>query len=291
MFKIAFRMRCALPVRLWDEFDRTASVIRGAAREIWGADAGDRLVAIVMHLWVVRCHQTGRFDLSETVLTRVDKLADQARAQNERDPTCRGKQANAAVPAFAGEMMERGLIPLPPGMGWASKSPDPPAQDLRARLPSSSPGPISPLEQMRASGGDMTGETDLTRLIIGARPVLDPETYVFITTERGAEVDDPAVIGWFREAEGLTLIATRAWAERAGLAFVYPCRRITLSVHSALDAVGLMAAVSGALAEAGISCNPVASFHHDHLFVPEADAREAMGVLKRLSANASDRRA
>ncbi|CCA53561.1 hypothetical protein SVEN_0274 [Streptomyces venezuelae ATCC 10712] len=59
--------------------------------------------------------------------------------------------------------------------------------------------------------------------------------------------------------------------------------RITLRVHSALDAVGLTAAVAGALAEAGLSCNVVAGFHHDHLFVEHARAQEALAVLDRLA--------
>ena len=62
-----------------------------------------------------------------------------------------------------------------------------------------------------------------------------------------------------------------------------PMRRITLSVHSALDGVGLTAAVAGALAEAGIACNMVAAFHHDHAFVPADDAEPALAVLRALA--------
>jgi len=60
---------------------------------------------------------------------------------------------------------------------------------------------------------------------------------------------------------------------------VFACRRITLTIHSALAAVGLMAAVSRALADAGIGCNPVAGYFHDHLFVPEGDLDRALEVL------------
>ena len=59
---------------------------------------------------------------------------------------------------------------------------------------------------------------------------------------------------------------------------------ITLDVHSALDAVGLTAAVAGALAERGIACNVVAGFHHDHLFVPVDRAGDAIDALDALSA-------
>ena len=58
---------------------------------------------------------------------------------------------------------------------------------------------------------------------------------------------------------------------------------ITLDVHSSLEAVGLTAAVSAALAEENISCNVVAAYYHDHLFVPVADAERAMETLMRLT--------
>jgi hypothetical protein len=58
--------------------------------------------------------------------------------------------------------------------------------------------------------------------------------------------------------------------------------RIVLEVHSALDGTGLTAAVSRALEWAGIACNMVAAYHHDHVFVPQGDADRALGVLKRL---------
>lgn len=92
----------------------------------------------------------------------------------------------------------------------------------------------------------MAGETNLRRLLAEAQPVLDPAQYVFITTRIDLSLAHPAVIGFFREAEGVTLIAERAWAERERLDFIFPCRRITLTIHSSREAVGLMAAVSGA---------------------------------------------
>lgn len=131
----------------------------------------------------------------------------------------------------------------------------------------------------------MSGERDLTRLLAEARPVLDPATYVFVTKPGGALPDDPAVIGTFREAEGLTLIAERGWAEREGLPHIFPCRRITLAVHSSLEAVGLMAAIASALAEAGISANPVAGYFHDHIFVPEEKADRALSTIANLTSS------
>ena len=58
---------------------------------------------------------------------------------------------------------------------------------------------------------------------------------------------------------------------------------ISLAVHSALDGVGLTAAVAGALAERGIACNMVAGHHHDHAFVPAADADRSIACLRTLA--------
>jgi hypothetical protein len=82
-----------------------------------------------------------------------------------------------------------------------------------------------------------------------------------------------------REDEGLTLVLSQSEADREGLAYEAPQAWITLRVHSSLAAVGMTAAVSTALTEAGISCNVVAAFHHDHIFVPLQRGEEAWRVL------------
>lgn len=117
-------------------------------------------------------------------------------------------------------------------------------------------------------------------MLAGMDPVLNPGRYRFVTLAEGEAVPEGA-IGWFREAEGVSVIVPAG--EGDGL----PMSWITLSVHSALDGVGLTAAVSGALADAGIACNMVAAHHHDHLFVPAGDAGRAMDVLKALQAQSS----
>jgi len=129
----------------------------------------------------------------------------------------------------------------------------------------------------------MAAERDLARLLAGIKPALDPCGYVFATQPPGAPLPgDVTPLMQFREDEGRTLILPRKAAEQAGLSFTFPCRRITLTVHSALDAVGFLAAVATALAKAEISCNPVAGYHHDHLFVPADCAEAAMHVLEAL---------
>lgn len=68
-----------------------------------------------------------------------------------------------------------------------------------------------------------------------------------------------------------------------GLEVAFRCRMITLDVRSSLEAVGFMPRVAGALAERGVSCNPVSGFHSDHVFVPEGRVGQAMDVLEGLS--------
>ncbi|TIM21889.1 MAG: ACT domain-containing protein, partial [Mesorhizobium sp.] len=57
----------------------------------------------------------------------------------------------------------------------------------------------------------------------------------------------------------------------------------TLNIHSSLEAVGFLAAITTRLAAAEIGVNPVSAFYHDHLFVPVDRAEEAIDVLRRLA--------
>ncbi|MFF7729806.1 ACT domain-containing protein [Streptomyces sp. NPDC008001] len=131
----------------------------------------------------------------------------------------------------------------------------------------------------------MAGERDLSRLLSGMRPELNPGRYVYVTAADAVPTGLTPVVT-VREPEGLTLVLDQEEADKAGLPYEYVAGWITLRIHSALEAVGLTAAVSQALAQAGLSCNVVAGFHHDHLFVPHERAQEAVGVLERLASAA-----
>ncbi|WP_427115352.1 N-acetyltransferase [Pseudarthrobacter scleromae] len=130
----------------------------------------------------------------------------------------------------------------------------------------------------------MTGEKNLEVLLAAMHPVQRGGEYVYAMWPDGRPLV-PGVEAAVREAEGLTVVLPRAVADREGLAYDFVGAWITLEVHSALEAVGLTAAVSKALAEARISCNVLAGFHHDHLLVPIADAPRALEVLAGLSAD------
>lgn len=117
-------------------------------------------------------------------------------------------------------------------------------------------------------------------MIAGMAPVLDPAIYHFCT---GPETLMSHAIASFREEEGLSLILEDAVATAHGIQSDLPMQRITLSVHSALDGVGLTAAVATRLADAGIACNMVAGMQHDHAFVPAPDTHRAVKILQALA--------
>ena len=87
----------------------------------------------------------------------------------------------------------------------------------------------------------------------------------------------------FQEKEAVTVLIPKQQADAASLPYSVVMAWITLTVHSSLEAVGLTAAVAKALTQANISCNVVAAFHHDHIFVPVTDADQAMTVLQALT--------
>ena len=128
----------------------------------------------------------------------------------------------------------------------------------------------------------MAGESDLTTLLTSMHPALRDGDYVYALWPHGKPLEGH-VEAAVREAEGLTVVLHREEAERLGVSYDFVAAWITLQIHSALDSVGLTAAVSSALTVAGISCNVLAGFHHDHLLVPAAQSGHAMDILELLA--------
>lgn len=121
--------------------------------------------------------------------------------------------------------------------------------------------------------------SDLAGMLAGMAPVLDARAWHFMLVEGDPPAPELAnAFALIREDDGTTAIVP---GDDGGFA------RITLQVHSALEGVGLTAAVAGVLAGAGIACNVVAGYHHDHLFVPWERRDEAMGLLAALSTSAA----
>jgi hypothetical protein len=128
--------------------------------------------------------------------------------------------------------------------------------------------------------------TDLEKLLGGLQPVLKPGCWVYCSVPLDAELGDLQPLALFREAEGLSVIAGEAEALARGWPALFRAAWLTLEVDSALEAVGLTAAVATALTEAGISCNVVAAARHDHLFVPFEEGERALAVLLALGPRA-----
>jgi hypothetical protein len=131
----------------------------------------------------------------------------------------------------------------------------------------------------------MSGETRLPLLLRSMNPRLDPGSYGFYDFESDEQAGELVgeALGLFREDESITLILPSSIALSAGLPEVPAWARITLTVHSSLMAVGLLAAVTRTLADAGIPINAVSAVHHDHLFVPWDRRHQALAVLEALS--------
>ena len=133
----------------------------------------------------------------------------------------------------------------------------------------------------------MSGETDLNVLLQSMTATLQDGLFVFVTL-----ANDVIPIGLrprmvFQESEGTTLILLQEEAAAHGLAFEFPCRMITLNVHSALEAVGFIARIATELAALGMGVNPVAGFFHDHLFVPDGCEQQALAALSDLANSVS----
>ncbi|RAH45552.1 uncharacterized protein BO95DRAFT_442940, partial [Aspergillus brunneoviolaceus CBS 621.78] len=111
------------------------------------------------------------------------------------------------------------------------------------------------------------GEADLEILLSKLEPILHPDTFVFLTllntpvsaASQDVQALQPQLL--FQEAEGTTLVIVREKAIAHGFTdYVFPCRMISLSVHSSLEAVG-----------------------HDHVFVPEGKEEVTMQVIGGMS--------
>lgn len=123
------------------------------------------------------------------------------------------------------------------------------------------------------------GEKNLDALIETMTPAMEDRVFVFVTVTDLAGIPAEQCELVYREAEGISLIMSREDAQNHGLDYVYPCRKITLSVQSSLEAVGFLAKITARLAQAEISVNAISAYYHDHLFVPVDRAEETMMIL------------
>ena len=131
----------------------------------------------------------------------------------------------------------------------------------------------------------MTGEKNIAQLLKNMQPELHTGNFVFCTIDNCSAINQSDVVMLFKEQEGITVIVKKETADDYKLPYSFVASWITLTIHSSLEAVGLTAAFSNALAAENISCNVVAAFYHDHIFVDTKDAAKAIEVLNRFSDN------
>ena len=132
----------------------------------------------------------------------------------------------------------------------------------------------------------MQGERDLAVLLKNMEPVLNTGEYVFCTVETLSQIPDlEKILFFFRETEAITVVLDRTVADEWHLKYTYISSWITLTIHSSLEAVGLTAAFANALKKENISCNVVAAYFHDHIFIAKDDAEKAMNALHALKSN------
>ena len=123
----------------------------------------------------------------------------------------------------------------------------------------------------------MDGERNLDALLKTMQPHLMDGKWFFRTSESSfdAATLETAIL-MFREPEGITIISPATPADND----LPIWSMITLSIHSNLEAVGFLAAITTALAAIDIPVNAVSAYYHDHIFVPYGRRDDALECLR-----------
>ena len=112
--------------------------------------------------------------------------------------------------------------------------------------------------------------------------ILNRGEYVFCFIEDIDKISINNIICSFKESKGYSIIISKEEATSNNLPFYFISAWITLNIDSTLDSVGLTSSFSRELTKAGISCNVVAAYHHDHIYVPYKKRLEAVKILSNM---------
>jgi uncharacterized protein len=136
----------------------------------------------------------------------------------------------------------------------------------------------------------MAGESDLEKLLDRMEPALIEGKFYFATVDESQLLTLSGylegICSVFREKEGLGIVFSEnlkdVMARLTDKEIVGPFALISLTVHSNLYSIGLLAKVTDALAKEGITVNAVSAYYHDHLFVPYERKEDAMAALAKI---------
>ena len=129
-------------------------------------------------------------------------------------------------------------------------------------------------------------QTNLQTLLATLSPSLDTKEMVFCCLGGFPDLSElpSPPFAFIKEEEGWTVILEKDMADTLGWIYEGIFCRITLKVHSSLEAVGLTAVVATELTKQNISANVVAAAFHDHVFVPAERASDALICLESVQA-------
>jgi hypothetical protein len=120
---------------------------------------------------------------------------------------------------------------------------------------------------------------DLRKYFKHGRAVVAPETFAIVKTRR-ALINAFAVIKDDRETT--CIIDESKLGAQKFLGFEGDWRMITFDMVLPLSLVGFFAAVSGALADAGVNIFTISAYTTDHVFVKDPKLETAVKALEKL---------
>ena len=129
----------------------------------------------------------------------------------------------------------------------------------------------------------MDAELDINYVLKNLSPQLNEGVFVFCSVDNVKNIKEENIMASIVETEGITIVLKKEIADILKLPYSVTMNWITLNVNSSLELVGLSAIISKKFADNHISCNLMAGYYHDHIFVPVKDSNMVIKLLYELS--------